>query len=53
MDAKPIGAALSRDIGAGEKVEAELDAFITRRDKERRLSEADRSSTCILLPSEY
>ncbi len=43
MDTKPIGAALSRDISTGEKVEAELDAFISKRDKERRLSEGERA----------
>ncbi len=33
---EPIGAALSRDIATGEKVEAELDAFIRKRHKEGR-----------------
>ena len=42
IDEKTIGAALSRDIGAGEKVEAELDAFVSRRDKQRRRTEGER-----------
>jgi hypothetical protein len=36
---RPIGAALSRDIATGEKVEAELGSFISRRHDERVRSE--------------
>ena len=43
MDTKPIGAALNRDVSTGEKVEKDLDAFISKRDKERRLSEGERA----------
>jgi hypothetical protein len=39
---RPIGAPLSRDIATGEKVEAELDAFVRGRDKERRKTEGER-----------
>ena len=40
---KPVGAALNRDIAKGEIVEAELDAFISGRDRKRRLEERDRA----------
>ncbi len=39
MPAKPIGAALSRDISTGENGEKDLETFIAKRYKERRLSE--------------
>ena len=43
---RPIGAALSRNLGGptapGEKVESELDAFISKRDKQRRRTEGER-----------
>ena len=42
MIGEPRGAALNRDIATGEKVEHELDAFIHKRDKERRRTEGDR-----------
>ena len=35
IEDKPIGAGLSRDIATGEKVEAELDAFIASRHRKR------------------
>ena len=53
MDAAPIGertgperlpgAALSRDISAGEQVEKELDGFISRRHDQRVRSEGERA----------
>jgi hypothetical protein len=39
---KPIGAGLSRDIATGEKVEAELDAFVAKRHRERVATEGER-----------
>ena len=42
MIGEPRGAALNRDIATGEKVEHELDAFIRKRDKERRRTEGER-----------
>ncbi len=50
--AKPIGAALGRDISPGEKVEKDLDAFISKRDKERRLSEGERAEEAAWVESE-
>jgi hypothetical protein len=47
IDEKPIGAALSRDIGTGEKIEAKLDAFISRRDKQRRQTEGERAEEAL------
>lgn len=41
MDTKPIGAALNRDITSGERAEKDLDAFIAKRDKARRQTEAE------------
>jgi len=38
-----VGKALSRDIAKGENVEAELDAFISRHDKMRRIREGERA----------
>ena len=37
-----VGAALSRDIATGEKVEAELDAYVSRRDRQRWQTEGQR-----------
>ncbi len=37
------GVGIGRDIAAGEAVEHELDAFISRRDKQRREEEEDRA----------
>jgi len=46
IDEKPIGAALSRNLGGrsapGEKVEAELDAFISKRHDRRVAEEGER-----------
>ncbi len=44
MTEQPIGAALSRDIAseAGEKVEAEIDAFISRQHDKRVKTEGER-----------
>jgi hypothetical protein len=42
IDDMPIGAGLSRDIATGEKVEAELDAFIAKRHRERVATEGER-----------
>ena len=44
IDERPVGAALNRDISVGEKVEAEHDAFISRRDRDRRKLEGERES---------
>jgi hypothetical protein len=52
IDEKPIEAALSRDIGAGKKVEAELDAFISRRDKQHRQTEGERAGEAAWRESE-
>jgi len=38
-----VGKALNRDIARGENVEAELDAFISRHDKMRRIREGERA----------
>ncbi len=38
------GRDLSREIAAGEAVEHELDAFITRRDRQRRETEGERAA---------
>ena len=37
------GAAIGREIATGERAEAELDAFISRRHEQRRKSEGDRA----------
>ena len=42
MDVMEPGAAIGREIGAGERAEAELDTFISRRDEQRRKSEPER-----------
>jgi hypothetical protein len=46
MMEQPVGAALDRSLGSptapGEAIEAELDAFICRRDKERVKGEGER-----------
>lgn len=42
MDLMEPGRAECRDIAAGEAVEHELDAFVARRDKERRKTEGER-----------
>ncbi len=38
------GAGIGRDIGQGERAEAELDSFISRRDRQRRETEGDRAA---------
>lgn len=38
------GAAIGRDIAAGEAVEHELDSFISRRHEQRRKSEGERAT---------
>jgi len=45
LDERPVGAALSKDIKVGEKVDASeaLDLLIERRDRERRKSEGERA----------
>ena len=52
MDTPPIGAGLSRDIATGEKVEAELDAFIARRHATRVKSEGERDEEAAFRESE-
>ena len=52
MDVMEPGAALNRDIAAGEAVEHELDAFISRRDAERRKSEPERELEAVWKASE-
>jgi hypothetical protein len=52
IDDIPIGAALSRDIGAGEKVEAELDAFISRAHDQRVKAEGERDEEAAWRESE-
>ena len=42
VDDRPIGAALNRDIATGEKVEAKIDAMISRRHDKRVLDEGER-----------
>lgn len=37
------GQAIGRDIGAGERAEAELNAFISRRDTQRRRDEGEQT----------
>jgi len=46
------GAAIGRDIAKGESVEAEIDAFISRRDAHRRKSEGDRGEEEAFMVSE-
>ncbi len=46
------GAAIGRDIAAGEAVEAEIDAFISRRDAQRRKSEGARAAEEAFMVSE-
>ena len=44
VDVMEPGAAIGRDIAKGEAVEAEIDAFISRRDAQRRKSEPERET---------
>lgn len=43
IDDKPIGAALSRDITRGEKVDADIDNFISKRHEKRVAEEGERA----------
>ena len=43
MDVMEPGAAIGREIATGERAEAELDAFISRRHEQRRKSEGERA----------
>ncbi len=38
------GAGIGREVGAGERAEAELDAFISRRHEQRRKDEGERAA---------
>ncbi len=49
---KEPGQALNRDIAAGEAVEHELDAFISRRHEQRRKSESERELEAVWRVSE-
>lgn len=53
---RPIGTASDRDLGGptapGEKVEAESDAFISRRDKQRPKTEGERDEEALWRASE-
>ncbi len=49
---KEPGQALNRDIAAGEAVEHELDAFISRRHEQRRKSESERELEAVWRASE-
>jgi hypothetical protein len=46
------GAAIGRDIAAGEAVEHELDAFISRRHEQRRKSEPEREAEAVWVAAE-
>ncbi len=50
---EPIGRSLNRDITSGEKVEAELDFLISRRDRQRRQTEGERLEEAQLLVSQH
>jgi hypothetical protein len=52
VDVMEPGAAIGRDIAKGESVEAEIDAFISRRDAHRRKSEGDRGEEEAFMVSE-
>ena len=52
MDVMEPGAALNRDIAAGEAVEHELDAFISRRHEQRLKSEPERELEAVWRASE-
>jgi hypothetical protein len=49
---RPIGAALSRDIAGAERVEAELDSFISRRHNQRVADEGERTEEALWAESE-
>jgi hypothetical protein len=49
---EPIGAALNRDISSVEKIEADLDNLIDRRDRERRRREGERDEEAAWKESE-
>lgn len=52
MDVMEPGAAIGREIAAGEAVEHELDAFISRRHEQRRKSEPEREAEAAWRESE-